>query len=132
MAIDYKDPKLVAQMALTHMVQSSRAGLVTAKSGLTIPCKDSAAEVVRILNVALGSVSQNSFFSLDSEGSVIYKGDMSLHIPQLLMTVKSHEEGIYERATGRPVSISDVIKKIKLADLSSGSNDDNKPDKAAI
>lgn len=129
MAIDYKDPKLLAQMALTHMVQSSRAGLVTAKSGLTIPCKDAAQEAVRILNLALGSVSPDSFFSLDSDdGSVTYKGEVSLHIPQLLKLVKSHEEGVYEKASGQPVSISDVLKKIKLADLSTGSNDSSKID----
>lgn len=131
MAIDYKDPKLLAQMALTHMVQNSRAGVVTAKSGLTMPCKDAGQKAVGILNSALGSVSPNSFFSLDEGGSVIYEGDISLHIPQLLKQVKSHQEGIYEKASGQPVSISDVLKKIKLADLSAASNDSNKSGSAA-
>ncbi len=131
--MDYKNPKLLAQMALTHMVQSSRAGFTKAKAGFTIQCQSSAKAAVDILNNVLGSVSPNSFFSLDNDGSVVYEGEFSLHIPQLLKQVKNHGEDIYNKASGKPATIEDIIRNIRLADLSGKGNDNSsKNDKVAI
>jgi hypothetical protein len=133
MAIDYKDPKLLAQMSLTNMVQSSRAGLTTGKAGFIIQCQQSAKAVIDLLNNVLGSVSPNSFFSLDNDGSVRYEGEISLHIPELLLQVKNHESEVYNKSSGKPATIEDVIRNIRLADLSGSGNDNSsKNDKIAI
>ncbi len=128
MTINYKDPKILAQMSLTHMVQSIKAGSVTAKSGLTIDCRDLGARTAIILNETLGSALQNSFFWSDEHSSIIYQGVTPLSIAKLLERMKGNREEIYEAYTGRPANLMSVLEVIKLTDLSKVSNDPEKKD----
>ncbi|MCE2992198.1 MAG: hypothetical protein LW825_04680 [Candidatus Jidaibacter sp.] len=114
---NYKNPVTLAQMALTQMVQTSRSGVVTAKSNLSIPCQNSARKAVVLLNAALGTVSPDSFFDLTGNGEVTYKGCISLCIPQLLVQLKQgNDNNPSAQMTERKVS-EDVIEKIKSAKL---------------
>ncbi|MDF3048130.1 MAG: hypothetical protein K0R73_1248 [Candidatus Midichloriaceae bacterium] len=126
---NYKDPVTLAQMALTHMVQTSKCGVVTAKSNLSIPCQNSAREAVVLLNSALGSVSPDSFFDLTGNGEVTYKGCISLCIPQLLVQLKqSNDNNLVEQQSKVSFQESnrraseDIIEKIKSAKLDSYCN----------
>lgn len=109
MPIDFDDPKLLAQMALTHMVQRSQAGRVTAKSGFIIENRQAALETVEILNHALGSV-PNCCFSIGEDNKVTYSGDNSLYIPNMLLQVKS---GVYNKKDGSAATLSDILNNIK-------------------